>query len=323
MEKHAWFLIGKDPKFSQPAIGECSIIEGLSPDRLAHYTNVLDAVCSYLNDETESAPDLSAYPSIRFGLEMLLRDVEAKGSKALFSTPFTQGEEKMIINGLVWMGEIDFMRDQVLSLIERGFTCVKMKIGALDFEAELAMLKWIRSEFGSDLELRVDANGAFHPEEALSKLEQLATYTIHSIEQPIAPQQWEKMSSLMRSSPIPIALDEELIGIDAAHRVHLLDQIKPHYIILKPSLIGGWRDSADWIELANQKGIGWWITSALESNVGLNAIAQFVSQYPDLMPQGLGTGSLYTDNINSPLYLQGPNIAYDPTQNWNLSPLLS
>jgi o-succinylbenzoate synthase len=319
--KDSWFLIGTDSDFEYPAMGECSIIEGLSPDPLENYESQLDELCAYLNGEQAEAPILTNYPSIQFGLEMLQADVAVKGSKRLFTDSFTEGRDQMRINGLVWMGEKDWMRSQIEDLIERGFTCIKMKIGAIDFEQELSLLRMIREEYGSSLELRVDANGALAPEDALEKLHRLAAFDLHSIEQPIGVNQWESMADLCAQSPIPIALDEELIGRNPSEFGVLLSQIQPQYIILKPSLIGGWKASSKWIKSAEDLGIGWWMTSALESNIGLNAIAQFTYQQGVKMPQGLGTGSLYTNNLDSPLYIQGQNIGFDPNKNWNLSPI--
>ncbi len=319
--KNSWFLIGVDEAFEYPALGECSIIEGLSPDPLNSYEDRLTEVCAWLNGDRAELPDLSAYPSIQFGLEMLQADAAVKGSKRFFEDDFTLGKEQMLINGLVWMGDKVWMRSQIDDLIERGFTCIKMKIGAINFEEELELLKFIRDEYPADLELRVDANGAFSADEALVKLQRLSSYRLHSIEQPIAVNQWEAMAELCARSPIPIALDEELIGRNPSEFGVLLSSIQPQYIILKPSLVGGWDASSRWIDTAEALGIGWWMTSALESNVGLNAIAQFTYQQGVHMPQGLGTGSLYTNNLDSPLYLQGQKIGFNPTTNWNLSPI--
>ncbi|HSM64126.1 MAG TPA: o-succinylbenzoate synthase, partial [Gillisia sp.] len=225
------------------------------------------------------------------------------------------------INGLVWMGEKSFMKEQILSKIKDGFKCIKLKIGAIDFNSELDLLKFIRSEFSSEeIEIRVDANGAFSPEDALAKLKRLSQFNIHSIEQPIKQGQWEKMAKLCELTPIPIALDEELIGItDVTKKLDLLQTIKPQYIIFKPSLIGGYRGTEEWLNLANEMSIGWWVTSALESNVGLNAISQWTFTKNSPLPQGLGTGGLYTNNFESPLEVKNGTIMYNPKTSWGFN----
>lgn len=321
--KTSWFLIWEQDDFEYPAVGECSIIEGLSPDPMDEIEVKLHEVCHWLNQGQLNRPDLSAFPSIRFGLEMLQEDRKAKGSKRLFPNAFTYGNTGMKINGLIWMNPIDRMKKDVKEKVEQGFDCIKIKIGALDFEQEIAFLEWIRKEFKDEkLELRVDANGAFKPQEALEKLNRLSEFDLHSIEQPIAARQWDEMARLCDSSPVPIALDEELIGINRVGTKEIvLDTINPQYIILKPSLIGGWLSSDEWITVAKQRNIGWWATSALESNVGLNAIAQYTFSKDVDLPQGLGTGSLYTNNLDSPLYIQGQFIRYNTKEHWNFTPL--
>ena len=268
---------------------------------------------------------LRPYPSMLFGLETALLSLTVpepvEGSapelgNLLFDTPFSRGEEGIPINGLVWMGRYDEMLQRMEEKLEKGFRCVKLKIGAIDFEQELDLVKRIRDRFSfHEVELRLDANGAFKYEEALYKLELLSQYAIHSIEQPIRQGQWAYMAELCRESPLPIALDEELIGVnDPEMKGHMLNVIKPRYIILKPSLHGGMMGCREWIETAKQQGIGSWITSALESNIGLNAIAQFASDVygPHIrMPQGLGTGQLFTDNIPMPLEIRGDMLFFD------------
>jgi len=321
--KDSYFLIWEDDTFPYPALGECSMIEGLSPDPMKDYEHTLDIVCQSLREGSTSFPDLDAYPSIQFGLETLLLDVEAKGSKHLYANHFTNGSQGMQINGLIWMGERTFMREQIVEKIQQGFACVKLKIGAIDFETELHLLHFIRNEFGGDIELRVDANGAFKPDEALEKLNKLAAYDLHSIEQPIAQGQWEAMARLCEITPLPIALDEELIGICGfEEKKSLIENIKPQYIIIKPSLHGGIKGSDEWIRLAEAQSTRWWITSALESNVGLNAIAQYTFEKDVQLPQGLGTGGLYTNNFDSPLYLQGQIIRFDPSKKWDLTAII-
>jgi o-succinylbenzoate synthase len=251
---------------------------------------------------------LRDYPSMLFGLETAL--INLRNGDCLFDTAFSRGEEGIPINGLVWMGNYDEMLQRMEEKLEKGFRCVKLKIGAIDFEQELDLVKRIRERFSfHEVELRLDANGAFPYEEALYKLELLSQYAIHSIEQPIRQGQWSFMAELCRESPLPIALDEELIGVnDPEMKAHMLNIIKPRYIILKPSLHGGMAGCREWIDAARELGVGSWITSALESNIGLNAIAQYASDVygPQItMPQGLGTGQLFTDNIPMPLEIRG------------------
>ena len=297
--------------------GECAPLPQLSCDDIPDYADVLRGFC----DEVERTGEipyeaLRDYPSMLFGLETAMIDLRCKmadGRHVLFDNPFSRGEEGIPINGLVWMGTFDEMSRRIEQKLEQGFRCVKLKIGAIDFEAELELIKQIRSRFGlHDVELRVDANGAFSYEEALYKLELLSQYALHSIEQPIRARQWAWMSELCRESPLPIALDEELIGVnDPDQKRQMLNIIRPRYIILKPSLHGGMMGCREWIEIARDMQIGSWITSALESNIGLNAIAQFAAEVygPHVqMPQGLGTGQLFTDNIPMPLEIRGDKL---------------
>ncbi|MCC5923411.1 MAG: o-succinylbenzoate synthase [Crocinitomicaceae bacterium] len=309
-EKHAWFITvweASNPDIK--GVGECSIIIGLSPDfkDFETYELKLQAIISNVNHFKNNLHEIVDFPSIYFGLETALLDLKNGGKGIYFDTPFTQGKQAIPINGLVWMGDKDFMLAQVKTVLRQGFNCVKIKIGAIDFEQELAILDYIRSEYSSqEIVLRVDANGAFSASEALQKLQMLSNFDIHSIEQPIASGQWNEMRELCEKSPVPIALDEELIGIhDNAIREKLLHGIQPQYIILKPSLHGGLYGTRKWIQYAEKMKIQWWITSALESNVGLDAIAQFTSLYEPKSHQGLGTGSLYLNNTPSPLMVQG------------------
>jgi o-succinylbenzoate synthase len=318
--KESWFVFVYNTE--QPeiiGIGECGLLKGLSCDDVDNYEDVLQHTCDNIN--TISLDELANYPSIRFGLEMALLDLKNKATKQLFDTSFTQGNASIKINGLIWMGTKEQMFSQIESKIAKGFRCVKLKIGAIDFEEELSLLKYIRTHFSKkDIELRVDANGAFSVVDALEKLQRLSAFDIHSIEQPIKAQQWEAMANLCQTTPLPIALDEELIGVnDTSKREKLLDTIKPQYIILKPSLVGGFAATKEWIALAEQRNIPWWITSALESNIGLSAIAQFTSTLNNSMYQGLGTGQLYTNNFDCPLELHGENLWYNPSKTWNLS----
>ncbi|MCF8334640.1 MAG: o-succinylbenzoate synthase [Bacteroidales bacterium] len=320
-EKDSWFLILEDlTKPGKRGIGECGLLKGLSYDDRTGYEQKLNELCENIN-EPGLSDTLSDWPSIKFGLEMALRDLRTKEPMILFPSPFTRGEKTMKINGLIWMGEKDFMFRQVEQKLQHGFDCIKMKIGAIDWEEELGLLKYIRKSFPPELvELRVDANGAFTARDAPGKLEELAKLKIHSIEQPIQAGQWEVMAGLCRNSPLPIALDEELIGaIECRVKQELMDTIRPQYIILKPSLVGGFAESEEWIDIAEKLDADWWMTSALESNIGLNAIAQWTFTLGSALPQGLGTGQLYTNNIASPLEIANGQIHYNPGKKWDLS----
>jgi L-alanine-DL-glutamate epimerase-like enolase superfamily enzyme len=254
-------------------------------------------------------------PSIRFGLETALLDFLNGGRKRILANTFFDQGAPIPINGLIWMGTKEFMLQQINQKLGEGFSCLKMKIGAIDFAQELELLRYIREqEAAKNLVLRVDANGAFSPLEALGKLEQLQDFGIHSIEQPIGVAQWEAMRELAQKSPIPIALDEELIG--KSNKEEVLDFIKPQFIILKPSLLGGILETREWIRLAEARRIGWWMTSALESAIGLNAISQLTSTYLPSLPQGLGTGKLYDNNLESPLVVQSGEIRYEQSGDW-------
>ncbi|MFT6245048.1 MAG: o-succinylbenzoate synthase [Salibacteraceae bacterium] len=309
-EKHAWFISIWNPE--NPEIigtGECSVIPGLSPDFVSleskvDYEKKLDEVCKDLST------DLTNWPSIKFGVETALLDLENGGIGNYFNNAFTSGQKQIPINGLVWMGDPQFMQDQIEEKIEAGFSTIKMKIGAIDFDSEIKLLEGIRSNYSpEEITLRVDANGAFTPEDALSKLERLSELAIHSIEQPIKAGQWNEMAALCSSTPLPIALDEELIGINkSSEKVNLIQTIQPQYIILKPSLHGGLSGTREWIEIAESNNIPWWITSALESNIGLKAICQFTAEFDNNLPQGLGTGSLYVDNSTSRLKVEQGTI---------------
>ena len=309
-ERKIWLVTMTDGEHT--GVGECAPLPLLSCDDIPNYTEVLRSFCDIV-EQTDEIPyeDLRDYPSMLFGLETALLDLR-NGAK-LFDTPFSRGECGIPINGLVWMGSYDEMQQRIEEKLDKGFRCVKLKIGAIDFDSELALVKRIRQRFSyHDVELRVDANGAFPFEEALYKLELLSQYSLHSIEQPIKAGQWSYMSELCRESPLRIALDEELIGVnDPGTKRQMLNIIRPAYIILKPSLHGGMMGVREWVDIARDMGIGSWITSALESNVGLNAIAQLCSSVygnPITMPQGLGTGQLFTDNIDMPLVIRGDQL---------------
>lgn len=318
--KETWFIIIKTEE--NTGIGECGILRGLSIDDRPDYQQQLEYTCKNIDKGLEYLLEKNtAFPSIQIGLEMAFKSLKAQDKFILYPSAFTQGQAAININGLIWMGTKAFMKDQIKNKIESGFNCIKLKIGAIDFNTELEILKDIRKHFReSDIELRVDANGAFKPTEALEKLKQLSQYNLHSIEQPIAVKQFDEMAKLCEQTPLPIALDEELIGVFSKHdKKQLLQTIKPQYIILKPSFIGGFNGTDQWIELAENNNINWWITSALESNVGLNAIAQYTYKKNTTMPQGLGTGSLFTNNFDSPLQVKNGTLQYNPNLPWNFN----
>lgn len=300
--------------------GECGMFKGLSYDDHPNYQSKLEWACKHIHLGLEELlHELSEFPSIQFGFEMAFKSLESVDCFELFPSQFTAGNNHIPINGLIWMGDKSFMKSQIKEKLYSGFDCIKMKIGAIDFNSELELLKSIRKEFSADdVELRVDANGAFDPLQALEKLKRLSDIDLHSIEQPIKQGQWQAMAELCAKTPLPIALDEELIGITSVtQKKELLHTIEPQYIILKPTLIGGFNGSEEWIDYANNQEIGWWVTSALESNVGLNAIAQWTYQLKNDMPQGLGTGSLFANNFDSPLIVKNGTLRYDTDRDWN------
>ncbi|GAA3520585.1 o-succinylbenzoate synthase [Aquimarina addita] len=318
--KETWFIVIEDA--GAKGIGECGILRGLSIDDRPDYEEKLQWTCDQIHlgvDQLWQA--LKEFPSIQFGVEMAFKSLESEDPFLLFPSDFTDSLDSIPINGLVWMGDKDFMTTQITEKLQQGFDCIKLKIGAIDFDLELSLLSYIRSQFSKDqIELRVDANGAFAPEEALDKLYSLQQYNLHSIEQPVKQGQPQIMRELCKNTPLPIALDEELIGVyGVTNKKELLLTIRPQYIILKPSLIGGYKGTREWIDLAEDLNIGWWITSALESNIGLSAIAQYTYTLHSKMPQGLGTGGLYTNNIKSPLVVNQGTLQYDIHKNWNVN----
>jgi len=316
--KETWFI--RIENKGNYGIGECGILRGLSIDDRTDYEEKLNWTCQNIQLGKEKLlEELIEFPSIQMGVEMAFISLASKNPHVLFPSDFTKGNSGITINGLIWMGEFDFMKQQIEEKLAKGFTCVKLKIGAINFADELTLLKKIRNQFSEkEVELRVDANGAFHPNDALEKLKRLSEFNLHSIEQPIETKQWQDMAELCEKTPLPIALDEELIGVfDVTKRQAMLQTIQPQYIILKPSLVGGFKETKNWIDIAESQDINWWITSALESNVGLNAIAQFTYTLQNKMPQGLGTGSLYTNNISSPLEINGEKLWYNPKKNWD------
>ncbi|MGC6430821.1 MAG: o-succinylbenzoate synthase [Jejuia sp.] len=318
--KETWFLIIENN--GKRGVGECGMFKGLSVDDRPDYEKKLQWICDNINLGLKVLLlELQQFPSIQFGLEMAFAALESNNGYDLFPSEFTKGEASISINGLIWMGSEEFMKQQIVEKINAGFTCIKMKIGAIDFQTEIDLLKSIRNEFSpTDIELRVDANGAFKPKDALEKLKILSDLDLHSIEQPIKQGQTEAMAELCEFTTLPIALDEELIGVfDVTEKQRLLQTIRPQYIILKPTLVGGFNGSDEWIEAAAKTNIGWWITSALESNIGLNAIAQYTFTKNNPLPQGLGTGSLFTNNFDSPLSVESGYLKYDKTKHWNFN----
>ena len=291
-------------------IGECAPLPGLSMETLEQVVKLLDHICNDPQKFIEQPDLLKDAPSVRFALETAMLDFQNEGKKILFPSTFTEGKEGIIINGLIWMGLFEEQKKQIIEKLEGEFRCIKLKIGSLNFDEELKIIEFIR-EHSCDITIRVDANGVFSPEEAFSKIEHLAKYRIHSIEQPIAVGNYDCLSRLCDESPIPVALDEELIGINSRYqKEELLDRTHPKFIVLKPSLHGGIQGCDEWIELAKKNSTGWWITSYLESNIGLNAIAQWAYTKNVEIPQGLGTGGLFTNNTESHLTMKGEKLYY-------------
>lgn len=311
-EKDTYYLIIEDQGIK--GIGECGLLRGLSFDDRPDYEEKLQWVCDNISMGLDDLyPALKDWPSIQFGIEQAFRSLEVEGSEVLFQTPFTMGERGIPINGLIWMGDADFMQKQIEQKLDKGYGCLKLKIGAIEWEEEKKILKSLRNRFDAlDLEIRVDANGAFGFSHAEKVLDDLADMEVHSIEQPMAKGKREELEALCEDSIVPIALDEELIGLTTAkEKQKMLEDISPDYIVLKPSFIGGWRGTEEWIELAEAWGVDWWITSALESNVGLNAIAQYASAKFIRMAQGLGTGSLFANNVESPLLVSDAGLWFE------------
>lgn len=324
--KDTYIIIIRDSINQKFGIGECALFKGLSFEDNPQYVLEIEN----LKADIESGKGIGyiqskyvKWPSLVFGAETAFRSLKSDNPFNLFPSKFQEGVSGIEINGLVWMGDIHFMKNQLQEKLTGGFTCIKLKIGAIDFKKELALLKEIRKDFNADkVEIRVDANGAFDPQSALNKLKELSQFQIHSIEQPIKPNQGKEMHDLCQKTPLPIALDEELIGVfGLENRIELLDEIQPQFIILKPALVGGFQSCDEWIRLAEERNIGWWITSALESNIGLNAIAQYVAKKGPILPQGLGTGKLFSNNIYSPLEIKR-NQLWLNNNAWNLDVLL-
>lgn len=318
--KETFFLVLKHG--DTVGVGECGLFRGLSCDDRPDYEQKLQWLCDNVHLSKEYLlNELIEFPSIQFGLEQALQSFKSTNPFELFPSEFTNATTSIPINGLIWMGSKEFMQKQIRQKLKDGFTTIKMKIGAIDFNTELELIKSIRKEFtSSEIELRVDANGAFKPENALDKLKQLSVFELHSIEQPIKQGQWQEMAALCEQTPLAIALDEELIGVfDVTKKQEVLQTIQPQYIILKPSLVGGINGCNEWIGLAKKQNIAWWITSALESNIGLNAIAQYTHSLGVTMPQGLGTGGLFTNNFDSPLQVNNGHLHYNYNKKWNFN----
>jgi o-succinylbenzoate synthase len=314
--KESWFIVLSDGV--KTGIGECSLLKGLSIDDRPDYKKRLEEICDQINQETFDFDQLLyEFPSIKFGLETALLDLINGGSHIIFPSKFSEGKSGITTNGLIWMGDKRFMKQQITEKLEKGFSCLKLKIG-VNWEMEKEIISELRHQFPIyELTIRVDANGAYSPQQASKILPELADLKVHSIEQPIKAGNWDEMANLCSTAPLPVALDEELIGIfPKENKKELLQTINPQYLILKPSLLGGFKASEEWIALAGDMNIGWWATSALESNIGLNAIAQWVFTNNVTIPQGLGTGMLFSNNISSPLIVRGEKLFYDESKNW-------
>lgn len=315
--RETWFIILKEG--DKTGIGECGMLRGLSIDDRPDYEEKLKWACESIDLGLETLyAQLTEFPSLQIGLETAFRSLQREDPFEIFPSQFSRGKVGIPINGLIWMGDKEFMKKQISEKLKSGFSCIKMKIGAIDFHTELDLLGSVRKEFSvTDIELRVDANGAFDPEDALEKLHRLSELDLHSIEQPIKQGQWDEMARLCEVTPLPIALDEELIGVfTSEEKTKLLETIRPQFIVLKPTFIGGFKGSDHWISLAEDKGHDWWVTSALESNVGLNAISQYTFTKSSKLPQGLGTGSLYVNNIISPLKVRNGKLEYETNLQW-------
>ena len=322
--KDSWYIQvvdGANPNLV--GIGECSVLPGLSIDDKPYLEEKLKEVCEKIHSYSENYHEsLQDWPAIRFALEVALLDLKNGGTRTVFPSEFVTGKKQIPINGLIWMGDVAYMKEQLAQKLEEGFDCIKIKVGAIDFRQEVNLIQEIRKEFDAgQIEIRVDANGAFSTNEALGKLEVLSRLDIHSIEQPIKAGQWQEMAWLCEETPLPIALDEELIGVNAyRQKEELLSVINPQYIILKPSLLGGFKASEEWIELAGKQDIAWWATSALEGNIGLNAIAQWTAVQDNSMPQGLGTGKVFSNNIDAPLQVKKGHLMYNVNKSWGTLP---
>jgi o-succinylbenzoate synthase len=324
-ERTSWFISVFDAENPlQAGIGECAPLPGLSPELDTGFIDKLSDTCADIEHYGDLNPDvLAGFPSIRMGLETAFLDYRNKGTKIFYRNGFTEGTKGIKINGLVWMGSPEFLDEQVRNKLKEGYACIKLKVGAIDFDAELSLIRKIRNKYqAGDVEIRVDANGAFDPANVMDKLNALAALNVHSIEQPVKAGQHDFLARLCANSPLAIALDEELIGINSfKQKQNIINYIHPHFLVLKPSLHGSFGGCSQWIELADASDIGWWITSALESNIGLNAIAQWTSTLRSNLHQGLGTGQLFINNFDSPLYIDNAELKFDVNKTWNLTSL--
>jgi O-succinylbenzoate synthase len=323
--RDTYFAIVRKDDSGVFGIGECGPLPGLSPDLdgnlddvFAHCKTALLGLDALEADQIKNILP-GNYPAVLFALETAVTDLLNGGVRSIYNNLFYNGKIAIPINGLVWMGNREEMIKRLDEKVQEGYGCIKIKIGGINFDDEIAILKHLRKKYSAkEIAIRLDANGAFAPRGALRKLEKLAKFDIHSIEQPLAPGQLEEMGDLCKNTPIPIALDEELIGLHSTDdKRKLLDEINPHFLVLKPTLIGGLHEAEEWIQIAAQREIDWWVTSALESNVGLNAIAQFVANHQLQLPQGLGTGQLFTNNISSPLQVKNTKLVYSPEKPWD------
>lgn len=319
-DKDTYFLIMHDSLIT--AYGECNLFKGLSFDDRPGYEEKLTEVCKRLPKEKDSIlNELHEWPSIRFGVETLLKDWENGGRQIIFPEVIEEDGFTIPVNGLIWMGNRDEMKNRIQEKLEEGYTSIKLKVGAIDFESELNLIKHIRQQFNAELvEIRLDANGAFSADDAPEKLKRISEYDVHYIEQPIKPGNWEQMAAIVEKSPVKIALDEELIGlISWAEREQLIQTISPDLLILKPALIGGFEVCDHWKTLITSNGGEWVITSALESNIGLNAIAQYTALNTGSTAQGLGTGRLFTNNFPSPYTVDADGLHYHTDKKWDFS----
>jgi o-succinylbenzoate synthase len=299
-------------------VGECGYLYGLSADNFETYDMALNDCTENIHRYTDRYPQVfSKYPSLIFAVEQALLDLQNQGKRILFNSGFVNNKKPIEINGLIWMDNAANMIKQAVEKINNGFKCIKMKIGAIDFQEEINVIEYINNKYGKNIEIRVDANGAYNFEEAIEKLNVLKTYNIHSIEQPLKKGDCDNYKKLCEMKIIPVALDEELIGVNTyEEKKKLIEHIKPQYLVLKPSLLGGFSACEEWINIARENSCGWWITSALESNIGLNAIAQWTYTLNTNIPQGLGTGSLYINNIQSPLEVNNGKLYYNRHKSW-------
>ena len=250
--KDTWLVRILDEHSGREGVGECAMFRGLSAEDTPDFEDTLAMTCRSFDPD-----NLPHESSIRFGFETALRNLSG-----IPVNDFTRGAASIPINGLIWMGDKATMKQRIDEKIAAGFKVLKLKIGGISFDDELDLLRYIRSIYPSDiLELRLDANGSFSPGAAMEKLEALSSLGIHSIEQPIQAGQLLQMARICSESPIPIALDEELIGTRTLEESReLLEQIRPHYIILKPALCGGFSGADRWLGEAHRLGIGYWFT---------------------------------------------------------------